>query len=60
MIGSAVDLMFNEREAITDVKRLKQSLFVIALVVLGFLFAHALHCQLLRLFSVSVNGGIGL
>jgi Na+/H+ antiporter NhaD/arsenite permease-like protein len=38
-------MSFNEREAITDVKLLKQSLFVIALVVLGFLFAHALHLE---------------
>lgn len=38
-------MSFNEREAITDVKLLKQSLFVIALVVLGFLFAHSLHLE---------------
>jgi Na+/H+ antiporter NhaD/arsenite permease-like protein len=38
-------MSFNEREAITDVKLLKQSLFVIALVVLGFLFAHFLHLE---------------
>jgi Na+/H+ antiporter NhaD/arsenite permease-like protein len=38
-------MSFDEREAITDVKLLKQSLFVIALVVLGFLFAHALHLE---------------
>ena len=38
-------MSFNEREAITDVKLLKQSLFVITLVVLGFLFAHSLHLE---------------
>jgi Na+/H+ antiporter NhaD/arsenite permease-like protein len=38
-------MSFNEREAITDVKLLKQSLFVIAMVVLGFLFAHSLHLE---------------
>jgi Na+/H+ antiporter NhaD/arsenite permease-like protein len=38
-------MSFNEREAITDAKLLKQSLFVITLVVLGFLFAHSLHLE---------------
>lgn len=36
-------MAFDEREAITDVLLLKQSLFVIALVTLGFIFAHQLH-----------------
>jgi len=38
-------MSFNEREAITDVKLLKQSLVVITMVVLGFLFAHSLHLE---------------
>jgi len=33
---------FNEREAITDVRLLKQSLFVISLVVIGFVSAHSI------------------
>jgi Na+/H+ antiporter NhaD/arsenite permease-like protein len=36
---------FNERDAITDVPLLKKSLLVIGLVILGFLFAHALHLE---------------
>lgn len=36
-------MAFNEREAITDARLLKQSLFVIGLVTLGFAFAHQLH-----------------
>jgi Na+/H+ antiporter NhaD/arsenite permease-like protein len=35
-------MSFNEREAITNVRLLKQSLFVIALVVLGFVLVHPL------------------
>jgi len=35
-------MSFNERDAITDVRLLKQSLFVIGLVVLGFVLAHPL------------------
>jgi Na+/H+ antiporter NhaD/arsenite permease-like protein len=34
---------FREREAITDVRLLKQSLSVLALVILGFMLAHPLH-----------------
>jgi Na+/H+ antiporter NhaD/arsenite permease-like protein len=36
-------MAFNEREAITDVPLLKQSLSVIALVILGFVMAHNIH-----------------
>jgi Na+/H+ antiporter NhaD/arsenite permease-like protein len=36
-------MAFNEREAITDVRLLKQSLFVLFLVILGFVFAHSIH-----------------
>jgi Na+/H+ antiporter NhaD/arsenite permease-like protein len=35
-------MSFNEREAITDVRLMKQSLLVIALVILGFVLAHPL------------------
>ncbi|MGD9787223.1 MAG: SLC13 family permease [Sulfuricellaceae bacterium] len=35
-------MAFNEKEAITDVKLLKQSLSVISLVILGFVMAHSL------------------
>ncbi len=38
-------MSFNEAEAITDVVLLKQSLLVIAIVVVGFLFAHTLHLE---------------
>jgi Na+/H+ antiporter NhaD/arsenite permease-like protein len=38
-------MSFNENEAITDVRLMKQSLFVIALVVLGFLSAHTLRLE---------------
>jgi Na+/H+ antiporter NhaD/arsenite permease-like protein len=38
-------MSFNEKEAITDVRLMKQSLFVIALVVLGFMSAHTLHLE---------------
>ncbi len=36
---------FNEREAITDVRLLKQSLAVLALVIAGFVMAHPLHLE---------------
>jgi Na+/H+ antiporter NhaD/arsenite permease-like protein len=36
-------MAFNEREAITDPYLLKQSLSVIALVILGFVMAHSIH-----------------
>jgi len=36
-------MAFNEKEAITDVKLLKQSLSVISLVILGFVMAHSMH-----------------
>lgn len=36
---------FNEREAITDPRLLKQALSVLALVIGGFVAAHALHLQ---------------
>lgn len=36
-------MAFDAREAITDVRLLKQSLTVIGLVTLGFMFAHHLH-----------------
>ena len=35
-------MSFNEHDAITDARLLKQSLFVITLVILGFLFSHSL------------------
>jgi Na+/H+ antiporter NhaD/arsenite permease-like protein len=35
-------MSFNEHDAITDPRLLKQSLFVITLVIIGFLFAHSL------------------
>jgi Na+/H+ antiporter NhaD/arsenite permease-like protein len=36
---------FNEREAITDTRLLKQSLVVLTLVIAGFVAAHSLHLQ---------------
>ena len=36
---------FNENEAITDPRLLKQSLFVLTLVIGGFIFAHPLHIE---------------
>ncbi|MET0085209.1 MAG: ArsB/NhaD family transporter [Sedimenticola sp.] len=36
---------FNENSAITDIRLLKQSLFVLALVILGFTLAHQLHLE---------------
>jgi Na+/H+ antiporter NhaD/arsenite permease-like protein len=38
-------MQFREREAITDVKLMIQSLAVLALVILGFVFAHSLHLE---------------
>jgi Na+/H+ antiporter NhaD/arsenite permease-like protein len=38
-------MKFREREAITDVKLLKQSLFVLALVIAGFVLAHPLQLE---------------
>jgi len=38
-------MQFDEREAITDVRLLKQSLFVLTLVILGFVLAHSLHLE---------------
>jgi Na+/H+ antiporter NhaD/arsenite permease-like protein len=38
-------MMFKEKEAITDVTLLKKSLFVIALVIAGFLLAHPLQLE---------------
>lgn len=38
-------MQFREREAITDVRLLKQSLFVLALVITGFILAHPLQLQ---------------
>ena len=38
-------MSFNEKDAITDVPLLKKSLFVIGLVILGFVMAHPLHLE---------------
>ncbi len=38
-------MQFNEREAITDPRLLKQSLAVLSLVILGFILAHPLHLE---------------
>jgi Na+/H+ antiporter NhaD/arsenite permease-like protein len=38
-------MSFNEKEAITDVPLLKKSLFVIGMVILGFVLAHPLHLE---------------
>jgi Na+/H+ antiporter NhaD/arsenite permease-like protein len=38
-------MSFNEYDAITDPRLMKQSLFVIALVVIGFMSAHSLHLE---------------
>lgn len=38
-------MQFKERQAITDIPLLKKSLFVISLVILGFLFAHPLQLE---------------
>ncbi len=38
-------MQFRERDAITDVTLLKKSMFVLALVVTGFVFAHPLHLE---------------
>ncbi len=49
-------MKFNEREAITDTRLLKQSLFVFTLVILGFLTAHQLHLEpaTIALFGAAV------
>lgn len=41
----ATVMNFREADAITDHRLLKQSLFVITLVITGFIFAHSLHAQ---------------
>jgi Na+/H+ antiporter NhaD/arsenite permease-like protein len=38
-------MLFNERDAITDVTLLKKSLFVLTLVMAGFVLAHPLHLE---------------
>jgi len=38
-------MQFNEREAISDPRLLKQSLVVITLVIIGFVMAHSLHLE---------------
>jgi Na+/H+ antiporter NhaD/arsenite permease-like protein len=38
-------MKFEENQAITDIPLLKKSLFVISLVIIGFLFAHQLHLE---------------
>lgn len=38
----AMVMAFNEKESITDARLLKQALFVIALVILGFVMAHSI------------------
>jgi Na+/H+ antiporter NhaD/arsenite permease-like protein len=38
----AMVMAFNEKESITDARLLKQALFVIALVILGFVMAHGI------------------
>jgi len=38
-------MKFKEQEAITDTKLLKQSLFVLTLVIAGFVLAHPLHLE---------------
>jgi Na+/H+ antiporter NhaD/arsenite permease-like protein len=38
-------MKFREQEAITDTKLLKQSLFVLTLVIAGFVLAHPLHLE---------------
>jgi Na+/H+ antiporter NhaD/arsenite permease-like protein len=49
-------MKFQEREAITDPKLLKQALFVFTLVILGFLSAHQLHLEpaTIALFGAAV------
>jgi Na+/H+ antiporter NhaD/arsenite permease-like protein len=49
-------MKFNEREAITDTRLLKQSLLVFTLVIGGFLFAHQLHLEpaTIALFGAAV------
>jgi Na+/H+ antiporter NhaD/arsenite permease-like protein len=38
-------MQFNEREAITDPRLFKQSLAILALMILGFILAHPLHLE---------------
>lgn len=38
-------MQFNENDAIMDVLLLKQSLFVLALVIMAFVFSHSLHLE---------------
>jgi Na+/H+ antiporter NhaD/arsenite permease-like protein len=38
-------LQFRERDAITDPRLMKQSLSVLAIVIVGFMFAHPLHLE---------------
>jgi len=38
-------MQFNEHEAITDKRLLKQSMTVLALVIIGFILAHPLHLE---------------
>jgi len=49
-------MKFQEREAITDPKLLKQAIFVFTLVILGFLSAHQLHLEpaTIALFGAAV------
>lgn len=47
-------MAFKERDAITDPGLLKMSLFVLALVITGFVFAHPLH---LEPATVAMSGG---
>jgi Na+/H+ antiporter NhaD/arsenite permease-like protein len=50
-------LQFREREAISDVRLMKQSLSVLGLVVIGFVFAHPLH---LELATIAMFGTVAL
>ncbi len=47
-------MAFNEYEAITDVKLLKQCLIVFGLVITGFVLAHPLH---LEPATIAISGG---
>ncbi len=51
-------MKFNELDAITDPRLLKQALFVFSLVITGFLFAHQLHLEpaTVALFGAAHNG----
>jgi Na+/H+ antiporter NhaD/arsenite permease-like protein len=50
-------MQFNEREAITDPRLLKQSLALLALVIIGFSLAHSLH---LEPATIAMAGAAGL